>query len=332
MLLVASSGFWGCSRKGKPAPERSSTAQEGPSQGAPTQGEVEIEFGNVDFHVAPGVVIHIRRLRGELVPTRPNASADFDDRTSFLFRMSSGIVAMEPRDLAELMNQYTFAYPGAPLRKIRMTISDGRLRQDGTLRKGIGIPFHIEGVLSATPDGLVRLHSDKIRSAHLPVKGLMDLFGVKLAHMVNLNGTRGVRMEGDDIFLDPSRMIPPPRIEGKVSAARIENGEVVLVFGTESAEESAHSRSLPLPDPRARNYMYFRGSTLRFGKLTMVDADLEIVDMDPSDPFDFDLAQYQRQLVAGYSKSTAAGGLITFMPDLHRLTGASSSAPAPAAR
>jgi hypothetical protein len=33
--------------------------------------------------------------------------------------------------------------------------------------------------------------------------------------------------------------------------------------------------------------MFYRGKILRFGKLTMVDSDLQIVDDDPSDPFDF---------------------------------------------
>jgi hypothetical protein len=320
LLLLAT--FPACSRSKNPRPENSdaSTRAEASATSPAAPGPVQTEFRNVDFHVGSGVVLHIRRLRGELVPTHEDVPPTFDDRSSFFFKMTSGLVDMAPDDLARLMNHYVFAYPGAPLRNIKITISGEQVRPEGTLRKGIGIPFQIEGSISATPDGLVRLHSTRIKSAHLPVKGLMDLLGVKLAGMVNLNEARGVRVAGDDIFLNPKRMIPPPRIEGKVSAARIENGELVLVFGTGAGDASDAADSLPLPDPEARNYMYFRGGTLRFGKLTMVDSDLEIVDMDSSDPFDFDFDEYKRQLVAGYSKSTATGGLITFMPDLHRLS------------
>jgi hypothetical protein len=317
---------WGC-RSTNSSPKSSPASQaELPAAASPLPpGPVETEFRNVDFHAGPGVVLHIRRLRGELVSTRPGTPPTFDDRNSFLFRVSSGLVALAPGDLAGLMNAYTFAYPGAPLRNIRITISGDRLKPEGILRKGVGIPFQIEGVLSATPDGLVRLHSTGIKSAHLPVRGLMNLLGVKLSGLVNLNPSRGVRVEGDDIFLDPSRMLPPPRLEGKVTAAKIENEEVVLVFGDGPGGASGALEPLPLPDPGARNFMYFRGGTLRFGKLTMVDSDLEIVDMDPSDPLDFDFAEYNRQLVAGYSKSTAAHGLIVFMPDLHRLGRANST-------
>jgi hypothetical protein len=65
--------------------------------------------------------------------------------------------------------------------------------------------------------------------------------------------------------------------------------------------------------------MYYRGGTLRFGKLTMADTDLLLVDADQKDPFDFSPERYNDQLVAGYSKNTRAHGLIVYMPDLNDL-------------
>ena len=38
----------------------------------------------------------------------------------------------------------------------------------------------------------------------------------------------------------------------------------------------------------------------------MTDADLQLIDMHPADPFDFYSAKYETQLVAGYSKNTRA--------------------------
>jgi hypothetical protein len=61
--------------------------------------------------------------------------------------------------------------------------------------------------------------------------------------------------------------------------------------------------------------MYYRGGVLRFGRLTMTDADLLIVDADPSNPFDFFLDHYNDQLVAGYSKNTMSKALISVWPD-----------------
>jgi hypothetical protein len=47
----------------------------------------------------------------------------------------------------------------------------------------------------------------------------------------------------------------------------------------------------------------------------MSDTDLELVDMDPKDPFDFSVDDWNAQLVAGYSKTLPNRGLKAFMPD-----------------
>jgi hypothetical protein len=68
-----------------------------------------------------------------------------------------------------------------------------------------------------------------------------------------------------------------------------------------------------------RNYLAFKGGSVRFGKLTMNDADVELIDSDPADPFDFAIDHYNDQLVAGYSKMTRKGGLCVHMPDYNKI-------------
>jgi hypothetical protein len=66
--------------------------------------------------------------------------------------------------------------------------------------------------------------------------------------------------------------------------------------------------------------MWYRGGVLRFGKLTMTDTDMKLIDADPTDAFDFFPDHYQDQLVAGYSKNTRAGGLLVYMPDYNKIS------------
>jgi hypothetical protein len=47
----------------------------------------------------------------------------------------------------------------------------------------------------------------------------------------------------------------------------------------------------------------------------MTETDLELVDDDPRDPFDFSVERWNDQLVAGYSKNTPQRGLKAHMPD-----------------
>ena len=274
---------------------------------------VEVEVRNINLHLdSSSLVLQIRRLRGQLTPLGKNKPVTFDDPNSFVTRIRSAEIAIDANVLADLMNRYVFAYRGAPLKNIEIAVDQGRIRQKGSLHKGADVPFEVEGSLDVTADGRIRMHADKVTSAHLPVKGLLHLFGKDLSRLVNLKQDRGVRIEGDDILLDPSKMLPPPRMEGKVTAVRIEGDKIVQTFGAETGG------ALTPPHP-APSFLYHRGGVLRFGKLTMTDTDLEIVS-DPQAPwFDFSVPAYNRQLVAGYSKNTAARGLIVFMPDFRSL-------------
>jgi hypothetical protein len=101
-------------------------------------------------------------------------------------------------------------------------------------------------------------------------------------------------------------------VQGRVVAVEVSDTELVQVFGTRP-ESAPHPRAPP--EPKAPNYMFFQGGVLRFGKLTMTDTDLLIVDAEPKDRFDFFLDHYNEQLVAGYSRNTPDHGLIVTMPD-----------------
>jgi hypothetical protein len=150
--------------------------------------------------------------------------------------------------------------------------------------------------LDVNAAGEVRLHAEKIEAAHISAKGLLHLFGEDLSKLINLKQDRGVRIEGNDIFLSPGKMLPPPKIEGKVIGVRIDGHRLVLTFG------SADSTELT-PPLKAESYIYHRRGVLRFGKLTMTDSDLELVNDPRHSPFDFSLPDYNRPLVAGYSKT-----------------------------
>jgi hypothetical protein len=251
---------------------------------------VEIAIKNVNYRIARDVVLQVRYLRGQLAATRHGSPVTFDDRTSFAVHIDSAEVAISPASLAALLNSYVFDYPGAPLKNVSITIgSGGRVRQKGTMHKGVDLPFEVEGSFSATADGSIRLHAQKIESAHIPFKGLLHLFGENLSKLVNLNEARGVRIEGDDIVMYPGRMTPPPAFDGHVTAVRVEANNIVEVFDSGRAKP-------PLRPPLVvRSYIYHRGGTLRFGKLTMNDADLEIVGSEPEKEFDFFLAEYNRR-------------------------------------
>jgi hypothetical protein len=287
-------------------------------------GVVEAEMQNVLYHVDDRVVLRIAHLRGALVPTTRGAPPWFDDPKSFSLAIDSAEIAIDPLSLSTLLNRYVFNYDGSPISGIKVTVEKGRLKQTGTLHKGVSLPFTIRAELSATPDGRLRLHPTSVKVAGISVKGLMHTFGLEMENLIKVRPGTGVAVDKDDFLLSPAGILPPPTIKGLVTAVRLDGDEIVQTMGG-SKREGSHERLRP-SDPKARNFMFYRGKVLRFGKLTMEDADLQIVDADPKDPFDFSLAHLNEQLVAGESHNQPDYGLVTVMPDYADLKHAVSTA------
>lgn len=286
---------------------------------APEAGGVtRFQMRRVHFHVDEALILEIATLRGELLPGKPGVPPTFDDRDSLILKIDGGEAAMSTASFAHLLNRYVFNYRGAPLSDIRVGTEGDLLRQQAILHKGVDVPTEIIGSLHATEDGRVRFHPKTIRAAGVPAKGLLDTLGLTVDKLVQGTDPRGVETVGDDLILDLDLVLPPPRVRARVTGVRVEGDRIVMTFGPKRAGDPPPPE-LKLPDPKASNYLYFRGGTVRFRKLTMVDTDLLLVDARPGDAFDFSLARYYDQLVAGYSKSTPTGGLITRMPDVRQL-------------
>ena len=268
---------------------------------------------HVVFHLGKGIEMRVDDLNGRLVSVGSGPPV-FDDVKSYVVDIQYARVSLSADSLTNLLNNYVFAGPDAPLKKLKIEIEGNELKQSGVLVKAVPVPFHLRAAISATPDGKIRVHPTSMKAAGFLSKRVLDFFGLELERLVKVNPATGVTVDGDDLLLDPERLLPRPRIKGRLTRTWIENGLVVQQFG------APVKRPLTPPNGHFSNYMYYRGGTLRFGKLTMVDTDLVLVDADQKDPFDFSPEEYNDQLVAGYSKNTRSHGLVVYMPDLSDLS------------
>jgi hypothetical protein len=285
-------------------------AQEGATQAKP-DAAVRAQMHNVKYRLSDDVAVQINSLNGALVPTSGNEFPVLDDKSSFRIHIDTAEIAIGPTDLANLLNSYVFARPNSPLSGISVAIVNGRLQVKGKLRDKGDISFESEGVMIPTPDGRVRLHSEKIKALHVPVKGLMDAFGIGVDDMIKSGKVPGVQAEGNDLILDLEQMLPPPHIDGKVTSVRVQRNSIIQTFGG--------TGTTPAPKLQNANYMAFQGNRLRCGKLTMDDADIVLSDLNPDDPMDFYLDHYKDQLAAGYTKITTSFQLHVFLKDFDKL-------------
>lgn len=272
---------------------------------------VQCEMRNLLYRFTGDIAVSILELDGALLPTSGHALAVFDEPPSFLISIRSAKIFIATDQLAKVLNQHVFSAKDTPLKDLSITTEGELLKIKGKLHSKGDVPFEMNGSLSSTPEGKVRVHAQKIKAAHLPIKGLMDLLGLKIEKLVNTEKVRGVRVEGDELILDPEQLFPPPGIRGKLSDIKIQGNRLLMIFGTGGTASGLYRAG--------GNYMAFRGGLLRFGKLTMSDSDMVLIDDNPKDPFDFFLDHYKEQLTAGYSKNTMQDGLRVHMPDYAKL-------------
>ena len=278
---------------------------------AQAKAPVEAEMHNVWFHIDPVAYLDIHQLRGEMIAKEAGAPVNFDNKTAFVMTVDTARIGMKSESLGILMNRYVFNDPGSPLRNLHVTPEGKQLKQEGIVHKIIDIPFIMWADVSAS-NGKIRIHPTKMDICGLNGLLLLKAVGMTLEKMIGkqLPADKGVSAEGNDMLMDPNKMLPPPKVELHLVDVRIEGDELMQIF-----DAGRHLAPLSPPHPEEKNWMYYRHGTLRMGKLLMIDADMEVTDTDDSDPFDFFIDKYNDQLIAGWERNMPDYGLYVFMRD-----------------
>jgi hypothetical protein len=289
------------------APSSASTSTEA----QPEETGIKTEMRDVRFHLTPTATAHLVVVSGALFPTGKNNIVYFDDKNSFEMHITNGTMSITPKALADIMNNYVFAKADAPLKGLTIAIDGGCLIVKGKLHSKGDIPFGTKGTLRLSDDGRIRVQTEKITALKVPVKGLMGLFGVELASVVNTSKIDGIDTDKNDLLMDLGKVLPPPHIRGKLTGVTVSKDRIVTTFG---------DGGRPLPKSREQvSYMALSGSRVKFGKLLMEPTDLTVLDVDPKSTLEWDQDHYKEQLQAGYSKITASFGLRAYAKDFSKL-------------
>ncbi len=268
---------------------------------------------NVLFHVDRTIALRIHSLRGEMYDKVEGRPLNFDDKRTFVVAIASGRIGVSSRGLTDLMNHYVFHYDGAPLKNLSVRVHEGRLVQQGVMHKIIDIPFEMTADVSVTDEGWMRIHPVDIEICNLDGESLMKAFSISLDEILK-KLPPGVRVEKNDLLIDPLAILPPPEIRSRLRDVELHEDELLQIF-----ESGVPAAPLVPPDVAEPNWMFFQDGTLRMGKLFMPRADMHVVDTDPRDPFDFFVDFYNNQLVEGFTRNQPDYGLKVFMRDFHDL-------------
>lgn len=276
----------------------------------------KVVIKNMFFRVDKETGASVEDLFGELASKNINDPVNFDDVASFNVIIHQAKLILDGQNMNNVMKNYVLNYPDAPLSEMQHTIEAGnRLTIKGKMRKaGLKIPFEMSGTVRPTPDGLMMLTPDSIKTIGIPSKGLMDFLGLETQKLINVNEQRGMKVVGSNIILYPGRMFPPPTIQGKVSRIETESNKLIIYFDDNT---KINRPPLPIDAPEIKNYQHVYGGAARIiGNETHENTNLMMIDMDQSNPFDFSMSEYYNHLLAGQVNAiNRYGTLLTFMPD-----------------
>jgi hypothetical protein len=241
-----------------------------------------------------------------MLRTHPKVNPSFDDPDSFVLQIQKGVIHVNIGDISHYLN--TSSPAGAPLKDISIQPDGDQLKIHGTVHKIVPLPVELAGTLSPTPDGLVRLHVSKINVLKIPLKGLLRSFHVELKDLVHTTNISGITIAGNDIIFDTQRLLPAPHTQGQITSVAVRPPDLEVIYGNAPNDEAKLAQW--------RNFLQLTGGALDFGKLTMHNVDLTMIDTTQDPWFSLDLVNYQYQIVNGYTRMTAQAGLQIFMPDI----------------
>ncbi|SEB51461.1 hypothetical protein [Terriglobus roseus] len=253
--------------------------------------------------------VYVRWIRGRMLRTSAARNPSFDDPNSSVLEIDKGLINVKLADIADFLN--SDASNKAPLKNIKIFNENGQIRLQGTVHKLVSLPVRLDGTLTPLPDGRLKYHLVKLNVLKMPMKGLFGLFHIDLADLASKSQTPGVQIVDNDVFFDTQRLLPPPHIHGQITSVSASESDLTVVYGSAGQDEQNLARW--------HNFLRLSGGDLDFGKLTMHQVDLTMIDASKDPWFDLDLVNYQAQLVYGTTRMTEKAGLEIYMPNLDKL-------------
>src|ERR1700722_9034790 len=310
LILVTGVAWYAGVKPSKSVPQTATAAN---SQSVPAPGGTDdlsptrTYAHNLMLRKGPDFRIYIRWLKGEMRRTRQGTNPSFDDPESFFLEVQQGIIHANIGDISHFLN--AGVVPGSPLQNISITGDGNQISVHGTIHKlHIPLPIGLDGKISSSPDGRIHLHVDHLSVLKLPVKGLLGDIHVSIADLMGKTSVAGVEASQNDLYFDTQRLLPAPHIHGQLTMVRAVNPDIEVMYG-DAQNDAARTEQW-------HNFLALKDGTLDFGKLTMHNVDLIMIDASKDAWFDLDLVNYQAQLVNGYTRMTPQAGLEIFMPDL----------------
>ncbi|MGE0407304.1 MAG: hypothetical protein AB7O65_13495 [Candidatus Korobacteraceae bacterium] len=182
-------------------------------------GPSQIEVPSGTYSPRSGVTYVLKHFRARMVPS----ATKLPDCLVRITEVESGNVRTSGETLTTLMQSFRTK----SISDLRVELKSNRVLLAGKMRKGIEIPFQIEGPVSAAGEFL-RLTAEKVNAGALPVKGFLKIFGTELDDLLGENPGKGVTIDENTLYFRPEAF---GNLRGRFASATVESGVLIVNFG-----------------------------------------------------------------------------------------------------
>lgn len=233
----------------------------------------------------------------------PSQPVVFDDPQSFELAVLRGKVTVPPSALASLINDHTFNFDGAPLRKVSVATRADVLSLKGELsRRGKWVPFEMGGPITRASATTLAFTPNRTLIDGQPADALLAAANVDLEELIALNAP-GFRLVKNTVLLDATAIFPPPAMRISIKTVK------VTAAGLELDIESDAAPPFIAPPTASESYILIRGGDVKFLNVLITNALMQLEAKDKAARLDFSLYDYRKQLAAGGFRFRADGAL-----------------------
>jgi hypothetical protein len=259
-----------------------------------------VEIRNVNFIFDERVKVFLKNITGEIKALPPFNYVNFDDVSAFIIQIKSGEVFIDPSLLLYIFGEKIFNFEESTLKLESISFpknSQNQIVLKGELKFVVWLGFTMKGRVGLEKDYLVITAEEITAVGSSYAKSLLSAVGLNLEKLILLPSENGVAIRGNRIFVNPFAILPPPKMNGVVKEIETRDGRLWLRL---DSGENPIQFPKP-PDPISKNYLYLYKGNIKFAKLIMYEANLQMVDRDQDDYFEFYLARYFSVLNRGYA-------------------------------
>jgi hypothetical protein len=225
VLVLTAVALSGNDHRKPPNKSRHHPAAAGQQNTAPKKSS-HLRIDSGELLSASGMPIHVEKFDA-LVGGDQAAQQDGTGKKAVV-TILDGSALLTPDALTRLLTKHLSG--NSNIHDLAVATEPGKVKIKGKSHKLIDIPFEIEGSVSATPQGFVKLQISDESAAHMP-KALSEKMGLDLRKIVPSDGVKGIHAEKDSLTFDPDLLWGLP-IHGHVTQATLEAHGLVLTFAS----------------------------------------------------------------------------------------------------